>query len=520
MKTPKQSSSLQYKLKNNDILYFLHIPKTAGTTFATVLENFFDYQSIYPEKLWHDIIRKNQVNFSNIRLIRGHFGYGIHRILSKKPIYSTILRDPFERAISSVEHRKRDPDPRFLSENKFLGKTLDEILETPDVKYYWNAQTDYIGIDVDVMKIIKNWDKKAIANFDLGKQMKFIREKTSPKKLVSSAKKNLSQFHFVGLAEKFQESLFLLCYTFGWRPIRSNWKLNVSPKRAHKNDLTPNQLNKVNDAISFDLKLYEFGKELFESRFSQMVHELEEKYFEPSFANLPFREMMFKMLEKNYETRLHKSRMIPVKLIDYDFRQKLSGTGWYWREFLEEKGNVFRWTGPETTSTIDFTLNTNHDLIIQFRVIREIVPGLLKSLKLKVNDHAIEIKKIEEKSGNSVFEGFIPKSVLMNKKHFTRLCFEIDRTINPHEVNSSDPTDRPLGIAVDKIKIMPSKEYAVDKIKILPSKEYAETRDGTEISLISLFSKKNLQGNADVARLRRRTNKWNRYWRKKGLLFF
>jgi len=283
-------NSFQHNLKNNDILYYLHIPKTAGTTFTIILENFFDFQSIYPEKLWHDVITKNQVNFSNIRLIRGHFGYGIHRILPKNPIYSTILRDPFERAISSVEHRKRDPDPRFISQNKFLGKTLNEILESPDVKYYWNAQTDYIGIDLDVMKIIKDWDKKAIANFDFAKQMRFIREKTPPEKLVCSAKKNLSQFHFVGLAEKFQESLLLLCYTFGWRPIRDNWKLNISPQRAHKNDLTPNQLNKVKDAISLDLKLYEFGKELFESRFSQMVHELEEKYFEEKYSKIPSNE--------------------------------------------------------------------------------------------------------------------------------------------------------------------------------------------------------------------------------------
>ena len=505
MKTPKQSSSLQYKLKNNDILYFLHIPKTAGTTFARVLENYFDLDSICPEQLWHEIIRKNQVNFSNIRLIRGHFGYGIHRILSKKPIYSTILRDPFERAISSVEHSKRDPDLRFLSENKFLGKTLDEILETPDIKYYWNAQTDYIGIDVDVMKITKNWDKKAIANFELGKQMKFIRDKTSPKKLVSSAKKNLSQFHFVGLAEKFQESLFLLCYTFGWRPIRSNWKLNVSPKRAHKNNLTPNQLNRVNDAISFDLKLHEFGKELFESRFSQMVHELEEKYFEPSFANLSLREKMYKMLEKHYESCLQESRMKPAKSIDYDFRQKLSGTGWYWRELLEEKDNAFRWTGPETTSTIDFGVSEKEDLIIQFRVMREIVPGVLKSLKFKVNDQPIETKKLEEKSGMIVFEGFIPKSVLMNKNHFIRLSFEIDQTVNPHDTNSLDPTDRSLGIAIDRIKI-------------IPSKEYFKTKDRIEITPSSLFSKKNLQMNADVARIRRRTNRWIRYWRKKGFL--
>jgi len=531
MKTPKQSS-LQYKLKNDDILYFLHIPKTAGTTFATVLENYFDLDSICPEQLWHELLPEKKLNFLKYKLIWGHYGYCLYQILPKKPVYITILRDPIEQTISSIEHRIHDPDPRFIHLNEFIGKTLHEILEDSKIKLSPDPQTSYIGLDPDVASMIDLFNRESILNFNFAETLKLIKSKTTHEDLIKTSIQNLSKFAFVGIAEKFEESMFLLFYTFGWRPMARLWKLNVTLSRTKTSSLPPKAIQKILDATQLDKKLYEYGLKLFEERYSKMVEELEVKYFEPSFANLSLREKMYKMLEKHYESCLQESRMKPAKSIDYDFRQKLSGNGWYWVEFIEKNGNAFRWTGPETTSTIDFTLNTNHDLIIQFRVIREIVPGLLKSLKLKVNDHPIEIKKIEEKSGNTVFEGFIPKFVLMNKKHFTRLCFEIDRTINPHEVNSSDPTDRPLGIAVDKIKILPSKEYAVDKIKILPSKEYAvdkikimpskeydETRDEIEISPMSLFSKKNLQGNADVARLRRRTNKWNRYWRKKGLLF-
>jgi len=303
------------------------------------------------------------------------------------------------------------------------------------------------------MKIIKDLDKKAIANFDIGNQMKFFRKKTPPEKLVSSAKKNLSQFHFVGLAEKFQESLLLLCYTFGWRPIRDNWKLNVSPPRAHKNDLTTNQLNKVKDAISLDLKLYEFGKELFESRFSQMVHELEEKYFEEKYSKIPSNEKIHQMLEKHYADRFNKSIEQQVSSVDYDFNQGLSGSGWYWREVLEETGQVFRWTGPENVSTIDFPLASDEDLVIHLQLLRGVTRDVLDSMSLKVNDTPIDIKILYSKPDKTVFEGFIPKTALQTNNKFTRLTFEVNQTINPHKQDPKDPTDRSLGVAFDRIRI-------------------------------------------------------------------
>jgi len=208
-----------------------------------------------------------------------------------------------------------------------------------------------------------------------------------------------------------------------------------------------------------------------------MVEELKQKYFEDSFSNLSSDEMMYKMLEKHYQHRLTESNFPLVNSIDYDFRPKMVGSGWYYREVSEETEKAFRWSGPETKSSIDFHLAQDDDLIIQFRVMRAIIPDVLKSLKFQVNDHPIEIKKLDAKSGSTLFQAFIPKSALNNKKQFSRLSFEVDRTINPHDINPRDLTDRPLGIAIDRIKIVPSKEF--DK-----------TKDRIEIAAVPLFSKK------------------------------
>jgi len=120
--------------------------------------------------------------------------------------------------------------------------------------------------------------------------------------------------------------------------------------------------------------------------------------------------------------------------------------------------------------------------------IHQIVP-ILAPRDAVGNDQPIEIKILDSKTGSKVFEGFIPKSALSNNQDFVRITFEINRTINPHEINPLDPTDRPLGIAMDRIKIMPAKEYE-------------KTQDQISIEGSSFFSKKNFQWKARLAAVR------------------
>ena len=494
------NKSIGGQLKEDDILYFLHIPKTAGTTLISILDSFFDYDTIYPEQLWHNLLKNRATDFSRFRLIRGHFGYGLCRLLPKKPIIMTMLRHPVDRHISGIEHQIRDPDPRFEQKSELKNKSSLEILNDPDSPRFEDLQTRQIGLDPDILSITKSWKETELANFKYPKVLQMASKKVSRDKLLQDAKTRLEEFEFVGISEKFEDSMSLLFFTLGWRPIHSIWKLNVASKKIRKTDLPKKTLDIILETNQLDSKLYEFGKELFENRFNQMMEYLNNNYYESKYSKYSSQKSLVLMLEKHYEKQITDSQQTQVKKIDYDFQQKMFGSGWYYREIVPETKMAYRWTGPETTSTIDLPLNTNHDLIIQFRVMREIVPGVLKSLKFKVNDHPIEIKKLEEKSGMVVFEGFIPKSVLMNKKHFTRLFFELDRTINPHEINSLDPYDRSGGIAMDRIKIMPSTEY--DK-----TKDQIETPNAIYLYQKGLKRKLRL----GVDKLKRENKKWFKF---------
>jgi len=482
------STTLEYTLKDDDILYFLHIPKTAGTTLYFTIDSYFDLDLIFPYRFWNKYLKdapklKKKIlnNNSKLRLFRGHFGYGLTRMLPKNPIFVTVLRDPVQRTISDYKHRIRGNELKYSKKLPLAEFFKDD----EQSKTFENTQTYHIGLNPDILSITKSLKPREIRKFRFREDLPYWADEYSKKEILKNAKKRLSSFEFVGIAERLEESMFLLYYTFGWRPLSRPWMLNPT-KKSTSEEIPPETMEIIQNKNTLDTELYQYAQELFENRYSQMVKNLKQDYYEDDFSNLSFHEKMYKMLEKHYQHRLAELDVPLVNAIDYDFRQKMAGSGWYYREVSQESEEAFRWTGPEKKSSIDFSLAKDDDLIIQFRVMRAIIPDVLKSLKFQVNDHPIEIKKLDEKSGSAVFEGFIPKSVLMTKKQFSRLSFEVDRTINPHDINPRDPTDRPLGIAIDRIKI-------------LPSMKYDKTIDQIEIATAPAFSKKSLLRKVYVA---------------------
>lgn len=105
------------------MLIFVHIPKTAGTAITTELQKKYGVEHIYTYRplgispyvsdvhsgRWNS--NKEILSFENepffieelienqekIKCVVGHIPYGVHRYLSKKCKYFTIIRDPVER---------------------------------------------------------------------------------------------------------------------------------------------------------------------------------------------------------------------------------------------------------------------------------------------------------------------------------------------------------------------------------------------------------------------------------------
>jgi len=446
---------LTYGLKKNDILYFFHIPKTAGTSLIHTLENYFDFNTLLPSYVWDQLLLNMPKNFSKYRFVKGHFGYGIYKILMKKPVYITMLRKPDDVIVSHYKMIQRLPEH---AKRYHISKeeTLSDLLLRPVIHGQENTQCRCLVCDLDVLAKTKGWNKKALEEFIFEDQPEFNLPNISDEEILEIAKNRLLEFKFFGIVERYEESLFLLHYTFGWRPIRDTTKLNVATD--NRTDISKEARKNLEERTKIDVKLYQFAQQLFESRYSQMIQDLREKYYEAKYENMTVNDVVYDMLEKHYDDHYHEWHT-EVSSIDYNFGMTLDGAGWHHREIFSDK-TIFRWTGPDTKSVIDFPLKQNRDLRIQFRVPDSMSPDILNSLQLKVNDTPIEIKKSKRiiHKSKAPFEGTIPASTLKSKNNFTRLTFEINHTIAPKSIDPESKDDRKLGLAFDWIKIFPVKK--------------------------------------------------------------
>jgi len=295
-------SSLIKEIKDDDTLYFFHIPKTAGTTLISILDEQFPSNSILKARAWKELTPQESKNFSKYRLIRGHFGYSIYQVLPKKPIYITMLREPIEYSISSYEMDRRMPElaKRYSMDSK---KSLSELITDPSKLGLINRQTHWLAIDFDVMSLTKSLNPKILEDFYPEEKNIFIHPKVSDSKLLEIAKKRIEEFAFFGIVERFEESLMLLYYTFGWKPDPSKFelKLNKAPQRAKKKDLSNDALETILNRTKLDRELYQYALHLFENRFEKMVHSLKEEYYNTNLEQLSNTQMLLKLLEKHYE---------------------------------------------------------------------------------------------------------------------------------------------------------------------------------------------------------------------------
>ena len=297
-------SSDSHGLDEQDVLYFLHIPKTAGTSVISILDSYFKKDQVLRLHAWKYLLPKLPLDFSNYRFVRGHYGIGFYRLLPKKPLYLTVLREPKDIIISSYKMIQRQPEEaeRYSIPQ---DKTISELITDPKILAIKDTLTRWIGVDQDVLSFTKDMDLNQIADFQPEEHETFLSPDMSDEELLKVAKQRLSEFAWVGILERFEESMFLLHYQFGWKPIRDTIRRNVAPKDS--NDLNDAAKKQLDEWTKLDRELYKYGLELFESRYSKMVSDLKEKYDEPSYKKMEQNDVVFDMLEKNYKDKYDNS---------------------------------------------------------------------------------------------------------------------------------------------------------------------------------------------------------------------
>jgi hypothetical protein len=218
---------------------FLHVPKTAGSSIRTLLQqNYPVSESIAfggdPESIaWYRDLPP-EVR-SKYRLVHGHFEYGLHEGIADYT-YFTLLRDPVARHFSDYFFLKRySPHPLhpLLASGAI---SLEDWATTPGrMPGFKNRATRFLSGDGD------------------GRE---------PDRLsVESSKFHLLRdFSFIGLAERFDESVLIMAKRLGWTSVFYLTK-NVSERQEVCEELR----ERTRQKLTLDLELYDFGRRQFEA---------------------------------------------------------------------------------------------------------------------------------------------------------------------------------------------------------------------------------------------------------------
>jgi len=225
---------------------FLHIPKTAGLTLNTALEQAYAGQrmfSIYGPKWRRSVALFRSFPQSardRFKLVYGHQMFGLHREFTKPALYFSMLREPVARLVSFFRFAQTDPtinrklEGHITPERLFLSGGLPVGGD--------NTMTRFLAGDATIDKVPPGRCTQTL--FDV-------------------AAENLERAVVVGLVEEFDRSLNLFAAILDWPAIPAATTVNVST-RGDPHAIREEIKTRFPQLYAFDSRLFALAKAKFE----------------------------------------------------------------------------------------------------------------------------------------------------------------------------------------------------------------------------------------------------------------
>jgi len=212
------------------MIVFLHVPKTAGSSFQFILNNNLGIAHCHSQHAKKERLTQADIDFAR-KVFPGMKGIAGHNLIDPlsyqipDPYYMTILRDPVMRVLSAYQEH--------VARHRAAGREEPDLPEAlPKTERLQNLHVKLMsgGLDVD------------------------------------KAKRFLERCDFVGLTEKFDLSLHMLGRSYPGKldlryPVRRVAPDNSIKKAWQKDEAVMELVRKYN---RLDIELYDFAvKEIF-----------------------------------------------------------------------------------------------------------------------------------------------------------------------------------------------------------------------------------------------------------------
>jgi hypothetical protein len=406
-------------------LHFLHIPKTAGTSIRVLLEYPFPTDEVcyayYPDHL----AALPRERLQACRLYRGHFGPAFFPIVGSPVNTFTWMRSPLHLLLSNYT---------FSIQQHMIPETmrLDEWLELNGP----NPICDFLTRGVS-----------------------FASEDASLSTL-DKAKGVLRKCFMMGLVERYEDSLNLLCYHLNTYPPELAPTLNRSRVPTQWEAHPAETRRRAEELVREDEALYAWAKEQFMAASEEMLEALRPE-IKARFGTIasPSAKQVRSVLRDRFfccqtDTPLQEE-------INYTFDQPLIGEGWYERQpggYLDPLFGCLRGIAGETCrATLYLPIARNRPCTLRFGIARIYTLEALNGFGITVNGVPIPIES--DGSGHpqllseQVFRAEIPASVLQKSLHLTQIAFLPGGYIVPAERDPLQHDTSALTVALNWVGV-------------------------------------------------------------------
>lgn len=246
-------------------VFFLHIPKTAGTSLNAYLaaqippsDSMLQIERAWRGRPWQ------RADFEGKRLVAGHVMYDeITGLIDLAGFFSvTVLRDPVKQIQSQLAFHYRIAAPDYDARRKELAPVM----------------RDMIGrlVAEGPVRFLSSLSPAEAVLFDNPQTRRFIPAELAAAPdgdALAAAMERLAAFNLVGLAERMPETLMLLAFHMRWPPAMSNPRLNVSTPSDYAaiSGTDPATRELIGKLTARDRRLYAFASTLFDRQMRNMM---------------------------------------------------------------------------------------------------------------------------------------------------------------------------------------------------------------------------------------------------------
>jgi hypothetical protein len=249
-------------IRPRDAVYFLHIPKTAGSSLHRLLVDQYG-ERLCPFRLWDDLDERNIDSLANYDAFSGHFGMALPKYLRRPVRTFTFLRNSVDRTVSHFLHVKRDtghPYHRYVS-----SFTLDDFLEDPitlPLVYNWQARylasANISGLDA-IPRVRLSGSSKSHGQAAVTWELMTFGLRDS--QIRTFAEETIRRMHFVGFVEAFEASTTELSGLLGFDgPVL--YRYNVASNRSDIETVSQKTIERIKSLTQIDSEVYELARSL------------------------------------------------------------------------------------------------------------------------------------------------------------------------------------------------------------------------------------------------------------------